>query len=312
MPDCPAIEKLPTKTFTFKRVYVTVTPNGTTLVEWRLDRCFLFLGDILRFYVETAPSGGEWTRLNPGDPIVNQCVYVETAKVAGSYNTNSCGAMGNGWFYRVVANDGVRDYHSMPEALYGVWNRHDWRIARDVVRKEYLALRKFTGTLGYLLKRREYGVPCTEECCRDWDTGLVKVSTCPLCFGTGFLRGYYDAIPYWVDFSSAESSKDVVQPFGTMAPEVRAVRCVAYPLLDEYDVWVDADKNLRYVVRKLKDAVALRSKPMVYTGEFHALPHGRPEYQIPLDQAPIPSSDEPDGVPPTQGGWREGISHIEW
>ena len=304
MSDCPAIEKKPTKTFTFKRVYVTVTPNGTKLVEWRLDRCFLFPGDILRFYVEVAPSGGEWTRLNPGDPITNECVYVDD----GQYD---CG-MGNQWAYRVVANDGARDYHSMPEPMYGVWNRHDWLIARDVVRKEYLALRKFTGTLGYLLKRREYGVACTNPACLDWDTELPKISDCPLCFGTGFLRGYYDAIPYWVDFSSAESAKDVMQPFGTVNPTIRAARCVAYPLLDEYDVWVDADKNLRYVIRKLKDAVALRSKTMVYTGEFHALPHGRPEYRVPLDQAPIPSSDEPDGVVPAQGGWREGINHVEW
>lgn len=303
MSACPATERRPEKVFTFSRVYVTVTPNGTKLIEWRLSRCFLFPGDILRFYVEVAPSGGEWTRLNPGDPVENSCTYIDT----GQYDC----AMGNQWFYRVVANDGVTDFHSQPESMYGVWNRHDWLIARDVVRKEYLVLRKFTGTLGYLLKRREYGTPCTNPACLDWDTELPKISNCPLCFGTGFLRGYYDAIPFWIDFSSAESAKDVVQPFGTMDPTTRAGRCVAYPLLDTYDVWVDADKNLRYVIRKLKTAVEIRSRCLVYTGEFNELPHGRIEYNVPLDQPPLPGSSS-EAPAPAQGGWREGINYIEW
>jgi len=308
---CSPTQRNPQKTFTFSRVYVTVTPNDTRVIEWRLNPCFLFPGDILRFYVETAPSGGEWTRLNPGDPVENSCVYVDAGKVPGTYNKNSCGSMGNQWFYRVVANDGTTDFYSQPESMYGVLSRHDWLLAREVVRKEYLALRKFHGTLGYLLKRREYGAVCTNPACRDWDTEQPTISNCPLCFGTGFLRGYYDAIPFWVDFSAAETAKDVVQPFGTMDPTVRAGRCVAYPLLDTYDLWVDADKNLRFVIRKLKTAVELRGRCLVYVAEFNALPHGRTEYQVPLDQPPLPSSSSADPVP-AQGGWREGISYIEW
>ncbi len=310
MSACPATHRRPTKTFTFKRIYVTVTPNGTAVIEWRLDRCFLFPGDLLRFYVETAPSGGEWIRLNPGDPVVNSCVYVDTGKVPGTYNKNSCGSMGNQWFYRVVANDGETDFFSQPESMYGVLSRHDWLIARDVVRKEYLALRKFHGTLGYLLKRREYGAPCSNEACLDWDTEQPQVSNCPLCYGTGFLRGYYDGIPFWIDFSAAESSKDVVQPFGTVDPMVRAGRCVAYPLLDTYDLWIDADKNLRFLVRKLRPAVEVRARALVYVGEFHQLPHGRIEYTVPVDQPPLPSSSEDPA--PAQGGWTDHISHIEW
>ena len=87
---------------------------------------------------------------------------------------------------------------------------------------------------------------------------------------------------------------------------------MCWPGVKTYDLWVDADKNTRYVARKVRKNVALRSQPLVLIVEFHELAHGRSEYTVPIDQpAPVPPGSSSEAAP-EQGGWREGISHIEW
>lgn len=299
MTECS--QSKPARTYTFKRVRVYVTSNDTKVIEWRLDPCFLLPGDTIMFYVETARSGGEWTRLNPDDPITNDCVYVDTTQGRCNYD--------NDIYYRIALFDGVKDLFSQPEPIMGVWNHHDWLIARDIVRREYLRLRKFVGAAGWLLKRRSYGVKCPR--CLDFDTQQPSVTNCALCFGTGYERGYFDGIPFWVDFSVVESGKDVQMPIGTTDNTIRAARCVAYPMLDTYDMWVDGDKNKRYIIRKLKTVAEVRARPLVYTAEFHEIPGGRVEYDVPIDQ-PVPVTPGSSETPPTKGGWTEGIGYIQW
>ena len=299
MSDCATMR--PARTYTFKRVRVYVTSNDTKVIEWRLDPCFPVAGTNLLFFVEIARSGGEWTRLNPNDPVRDSCVYVDDSWGRCNYD--------NDIYYRVILSDGVQEYASAPEPIMGVWNRHDWLIARDIVRREYLRLRKFVGVAGWLLKRRNYGVKCPR--CLDYDTQQPSATNCALCFGTGFERGYFNGIPLWVDFSVVEKAKDVAMPLGTVDNVIRPGRCVAYPMVDEYDLWVDGDKNKRYLVRKLKTVAEVRAQPLVYVGEWHEIPGGRVEYDVPIDQPPPvpPGSSE---TPPTQGGWTEGISYIKW
>ena len=290
----------PARIFAFERVFVTAAPAGFTTIEWRLNKCFPIPPGIPEFYVEYAPAaGGEWERLNPDTPEINTCAYVDTLKGRCGYDSG---------YYRVVMAVGGEEYHSKPEAVYGVWNKYDWRIAREVVRKEYLRLKRYVGTFGYLLRRREHGTKCTQ--CVDFDTGESVSAQCDNCYGTGFAGGYYDGIPFYVDMSGTVSSKDVQIPFGTMDNRKRVVRAVAYPMVGTYDMWVDADKNIRYIVRQVETAVERKGRPLVYVCEFRQLPGNATEYEVPIEQ----DLTEEIGISPDSpesAGWRRDIDFIE-
>ena len=288
------LQTKPATIFAFDSVEVSITPNNTKLIEWRLNPHFeVAQAAHAHFFVEVSRAAGEWTRLNE-TPVEDICIYVDTAR----YRCN----LDNDIFYRVILDDGTDEYTSEPAATLGVWNLHDLLIARDLVRKEYLALKKYNGIEGYLLKRREHGVKCPD--CRDWDIDLPTNSHCETCFGTGLTNGFYNAIPFYVNLGGVTSTKDVNEPFGTMDLKPRTGRCVAYPRLGTYDLWAD-NKNKRYLVRKVVTEIEIKGRPLVYTAIFHELSASRVEYSVPLEQSPPGSS--------TQGGWRSGISYMqEW
>jgi hypothetical protein len=290
----------PAKIFAFERIFVTAAPNGAKVIEWKLNKCFPIPAGTPEFYIEFARSAGEWTRLNPDDPEVNICVFVDPEARRCGYDNNA--------YYRVVMSVGGNEYHSKPEPTLGVWNRRDWLIARDVVRKEYLRLKRYVAAPGWLLRKREHGIPCTE--CLDYDTEETVSSKCTKCYGTGILGGYYDAIPYYVDLSGTASKRDVQIPFGEIDNRRRSARGVAYPMILTYDLWIDADKNKRYVIRQVDTAVELKGKPLVYILELRELPANALEYSIPLQQ----DLTEEIGIAPDSpesAGWRRDIDFIE-
>lgn len=290
----------PARIFTFDRIFVTAAPNGAKVIEWRLNRCFPIPVGVPEFYVEFARSAGEWERLNPDMPEVNSCVYVDPVKRRCGYDNNV--------FYRVVMDINGVEYNSKPEPTLGVWNRHDWLHAREVVRKEYLRLKKYVGTAGYLLRKREHGAPCTD--CRDFDTEESVSTKCPNCYGTGIIGGYYDGIPYYMDLSGTSSQRDVQSPFGEIDNRRRSARGVAYPMVTTYDLWIDGDKNKRYVIRQVETSVEIKGRPLVYNFELRELPANAIEYDVPLEQ----DLSEEIGIAPTDpesAGWRRDIDFIE-
>ena len=294
------ISETPAQIFAFEDVAVYVTPENTKIVEWRLDRHFKFRSWPLQFFIEWARPAGEWTRLNPAAPLTDVCFYIDN----NSYLCNTWDDI----YYRVVAYDGVQTYASRPAHSMGALNRHTWLLARDLLRKEYLRLQKFIGTFGYLLRRREYGERC--PVCIEFDIEDTANSQCTVCFGTGFVHGYYNAYPYWMDLSGTVDRKDVDIPFGVMDTQVRQGRGVAYPRVLPWDVWVHGSANSRFIVRSVTIGVDLQGVPLVYTPiELRQVPPTNIEYRIPMqvDYGSSSSSAGPEVADTTQG-WRRGIS----
>ena len=293
----------PAKVFTFEKVDVYITPNNEKIVEWRLNKGFDFEGTVDPvFFVEWARGGGEWTRLNPAEPVVNMCLFLDE-------DNYRCG-MKNDVFYRVVAYDGVREYTSKPAHTLGALPHRDWLLAREIIRKEYLRLVKTTaGTLGHLLKKRWCGEKCDE--CTDFDTEEpVSGSICSNCFGTGIRKGYYNAIPFWVDLSGVTSRLDVRPPFALEDTRSRHARAVAYPRLDVFDIWIHGSANRRYLLRKVATGAEMRTIPLIYFPvEFRLLPVTDIAYQIPLEQ-PLETETPENRAQPDQG-WRRGIAYNE-
>jgi hypothetical protein len=290
----------PLNRFVFHRVFVTVAPDNSKLIEWQLDDSFKPATSTFRFYVEVSRAAGEWTRLNPTAPVIDDCLFVDPTRYR--YNLT------NDVFYRVVLDDGgPEELVSKPEGTMGVLSRHNFLIMRDIIRKEYLRLQKFGGELGWLLKRRKSGALCPT--CRDHDTGTVVTSQCTTCFGTRYVKGYYNAYPFFTELGGTASGEDVTMPAATNNQKARQVRAVAYPRMDTYDIWVDGDKNKRYFVRKVEDAASMGGKPLIYVAQFREIPTTDISYQVPLEQ-PITEEELENEPTLKDGGWRTGLSRV--
>jgi hypothetical protein len=216
-------------------------------------------------------------------------------------------------YYRVIAYDGVCEYASRPIHTMGEHSRQDLLYAREILRKEFLRLRKFAGTRGYLLKKREFGTKC--PVCTDYDTGeVVSGSTCLTCFGTGIVHGYYNALPFYLDFMGPTSNKDVKEPFGLEDNQTVVARAMAYPRLDTYDLWVHGSSNRRMVIRQTQVISEIRTVPILYSLQLRVLPASDIAYQVPLQwteptasSSSAASSAGPCDALPDEG-WRKGIA----
>ena len=286
--------------FQYVDVYASADTSPGVQVNWKLNQQYQdFQSDTFDFYVEYARSGGEWTRLNPAAPI-NDTVYVDTDKRRFNYRMEL--------EFRVVADDGVQEHISMPSRLSGVWNTHDWLIGRDIIRKEYMRLKQFVGTPMWLLRRRISGTKCQEDNCLDFDTGNPVSVLCPTCHGTGFQNAFYNAIPYYVEFSANSENKKKsgdagIEPDGLQ----QMVRAVAYPRVDAYDMLVAAQTAERYIIRNVKDVAAIRNKPLVYNLQIFKLSGHDYKHDVPLEQV-VPNPGE------SQGGWDDefDFSQVQW
>lgn len=230
---------VPSTTPVFKFVRAIVSPvTGTTSVEWAISPGFVPVSAYLDFYVEVAYSGGTFTRLNPVDPIINSNIFTDSNK----YELNILSQV----YYRVVMSDNGTEYASVPERVGGNLNRAQLRQATEVMRRKYIQLVKVTGVKGYLLRRKEWGTRCS---CYDVDLGNVPSVTCPDCFGTGFVGGYYEAVEFWIEDvtkSGVTVSRD--GQTGVEMSHAKKARCVPYPAIIADDIWVDASTGDRYKV----------------------------------------------------------------
>jgi hypothetical protein len=289
---------LPARIFTFTSVEVYLTPENEKIVEWKVNSRFEFKTSTVVFHVEIARAAGEWTRITTV-PIQDTCVFLDTDQHRCSIDSDI--------YYRVIADDGTCEYPSPPAHTMGEMPRHDRVMAREILRKEYLRMRKTSaGTLGQLLRRREHGTRCTS--CVDFDLDEPVGSFCTECFGTGFKRGYYNAIPYYMDVEVHTSKKDVKEPLGLQDNQAKMARCVAFPRISTYDIWVHTSANLRFVIREVASVAEMRSIPLIYKVQIRPLPVSDIVYQVPMDQTEdVPVDCEAD----TESGWRQGIAYDE-
>jgi len=265
----------PRQIMPFNKVYVSVAPDTSKIIQWEMNPIFNALDVIVGFHIDIS-RGGEWRRLTAG-PITDMCIYIDESNYR-------CGLSAD-IYYRVVAVDtSLNEYKSPATNLFQCWkDKHQWLIARSILRKEYLRLMTLpTGVEGMLLKKREHGPRCTD--CTDHDTGDVVAECCPACFGTGFLGGYYNAVPYWLDLSGTSSQARDTNTFGVVNNKQRIARGVAFPLVSEDDVWVASKSNLRFIVNKVESTGETLVLPLIYRLSIAELPQSDNAYDIPLEQ----------------------------
>lgn len=277
----------------FKRVDVWHMVSGGTTICWEMVDTVRWPSP-LHFYVDFGqPATDEWTALS-ATPVVDDCCTVDTCQRTW--------AMFATYYYRVrcILPDGTV-LKSQPTPANGRLDRKDWLIAREIVRKEHLQQRKVDGTSGFLLVRKKFGVACTA--CQEWDTREVTDSNCAICYGTGIVGGYYPGVLQYMTLGGKWQRRitNATPPRGTNSDITEAGRCVLYPRIDTYDVWVRADSDQRYIIDSYEVAAQMKGLPLVAIAQLRLAPASDVVYSVPLEGVTSSSSSQP-AVPEVRQG----------
>lgn len=262
----------------FEQFSVRYYNTGGTKVEWTLHRQFTDPEPhAFQLQGATGPvATADWRDV--GLPASNVFFLVDDEQ-------RLYGASDD-WYYRIKLTTPLRDYYSKVLSNRESLCFRDWRLASDMIRKEKLRLENYTGTDMVLLKRKRAGTRCTA--CTDPLTNEVNNSNCETCEGTGFVDGYFAGVPAFVETPPARADEQVdnVQAAGhvhnTVVPDCRVM---GEPAPNVYDVFVDENAGVRYVVRRVQDVAVHRGYPIATTVTLNRLPFGDRAYRVPLEGA---------------------------
>jgi hypothetical protein len=158
---------------------------------------------------------------------------------------------------------------------------------RDIIRKETLRSEKYTAELGWLLRRKIHGDRCIT--CRDWDTGDVTIPKCEVCFGTGIVGGYNNAIPLDITINPDKRDKKLGE-LGETATNVRSGRMLGFPMASRDDIWISQGSQRRYYIHSTQNVSEMRGVPFITNVELRLCPPNDRAYLVPLSQTASSSS----------------------
>jgi hypothetical protein len=233
----------------FKRLTVeshfNLITNQSILVAWVLNEDFVEPGPYtFRLQRGRAVTDDEWDDISQ---TVDQPWLYDNHPVLEQHDRST--------MYRVIMTDGNKvEYASQPVSIFQDWSHYDWRLMKEIVRKELLIQTRKAGATGYLLKRRWWGEPCTT--CVDPNTDGITNSHCPQCFGTGITGGYYPPFLYYMTMEPSQRMKRLTPDQGVIAAIVETGRALAWPTPEGDDIWVQAEPNKRFRVMPDVQAIA--------------------------------------------------------
>lgn len=260
----------------FKRLNIEVhfhlVAQNAVFISWALNREFRQPGPYVFTLYRSRSSTGDAKKEVAS--VVDQPFMYDYNPMFGTHEKSV--------YYAVKLKDGTgAEYWSQWAPVEQYWEHKDWLLAREIIRKETLLMKKRVGVKGFLLKRKTYGDPCMD--CTDPNTGSVTNPSCAGCYGTGIEGGYYSPLELWVTMNPSQSLQKLTNDQGVITANVETVRALAYPQADPNDIWVNANTNNRY--RVLEDAAAIarhRGIDLIMNIRIEELPSSSPVYNIPV------------------------------
>jgi hypothetical protein len=221
-------------------ISVTIYPRWYkhVSVEWTVPSNW---GNCVFNVYTSQTEGGPWELINP-IPITGTFL---TEAVSKEYSKFSKG------FYVVEALLLDKNLHKVRSAS-STWNTYqsNWVALRsnEIQRRQYILLAQFTGVKSYLFRRRDYGKRCTN--CWDPKTEKVIKDHCTVCFGTSFEGGYFDAVPFYVQYEPTPNTDQQVY-YGTMENNQIGGRSISIPEVRLNDIIIRAGDWNAYLVDRM-------------------------------------------------------------
>lgn len=190
--------------------------------------------------------------------------------------------------YRICLTTPVATYFSRPvpaDATLEFKYRRRWA---EMIRAHTILLKQEEGVSGFLLKQKLFGAPCD---CLDWQTFEIRNPQHELCYGTGFLGGYYDPVACVyaaLDRKVSHNELDAGKARGTIDDMLKVkAKMLPIPQLFERDVWVDQKRDARWFVHQIEARGEYQGVPVLLSVELRLAPYSHPIYQIEIpDQVP--------------------------
>lgn len=258
----------------FKRINIElhfhIISQNSVFVTWALNREYTAPGPYkFTLYRARSANGGSMTEVAE---VIDQPFMYDYNPLFGTHEKSV--------YYSVRLIDGLgKEYWSTWVPIEQYWDHKDWLLAREIIRKETLLLKKKVGTKGYLLKRKLYGDLCPD--CVDPNTLQVMDPNCTTCYGTGLVGGYYPALEMWVIQNPSQNMVKLTSDQGVVTANIETVRSLAYPQADPNDVWVNANTNVRSRVLEDCSAVARhRGIDLIMNIRVEELPSSSSVYSV--------------------------------
>jgi len=230
-----------------KNIEAQVTSVEEITLVWEFNPTEESLIDYKIFvYRSEAPIPG--TTLTGLDLIasdVSPTAYSWTdTTLSGLYHHN------RSWYYKLLISEiGTSNTSVVPDPpVYNNNESTDYTWVEILRRKRLVMERsdnRYSSTDFYLLKRRTWGTHCT--LCWDGTLNRVIEQNCPICFGTGWVSGYFDAISFKGMINSAPKFNEI-NMFGEWMPSDVLLIMLNFPPLKSKDIVINKITNERWAV----------------------------------------------------------------
>lgn len=276
LPTVPVVPVRPQVPLPFRQVGVKYTPTGGTEVVWAMHRWF---GDPLphTFTLQQGRSpqsdDAVWTAVGLPAEDTDRLVDEERRNWARSRDV----------WYRVVLDTPLGRYPSTPIQPGAMLSFREWRLSREIIRKEQLRHRQYSGVPCLYLKRKRYGPTCPR--CTDPGTRETVTDRCSRCYNTNIDRGYFTprADVFCTIGLAATREQTDDQQAGTTRPEqLEACRLIGDPLPDSLDVIVDLRGGRRFYVHTIHRAAEIGGYTVVVEMDLRPADFSDVIYDFPL------------------------------
>lgn len=268
----------------FSSLRVTPTITGGSRIEWRLHPRFNDPGPY-SYRLEVGrtglPEADDWEIVGSPAEDAYYLIDDEGQRVYGKTNWTH---------YRVVVSTPQGTYPSPPIRADGDLSSRDRRTWRTILKTWQRLLELRIGQEGYLLKRRLFGELCPNEDV-DFQTREILDPHCDVCYGTGFVGGYYEPYPCFyaaLDTRASHNNRET-RSRGTVDDALRVkATMLGVPQVFEGDVWVDKATDRRWYIHQIQNKIEVRGVAAVIDCELRLAPYTDVIYQFAIeDQLPV-------------------------
>lgn len=262
----------------------TPRPPEGFFLQWTLDGVTSQLnGDFLFSLERAGASAGPWTPVVSG--LVNQYAYYDKlpqppGTTYRDYRPANMFSFGRDFTYRltVTAPDGSTAF-TVDEASATPFMNGKMEGQRRKAARDFRVSLRLNGTEVALLKRKRWGPRCPK--CVDKLLKEPTLSTCKVCYGTGFTGGFWSPIVEMVRREIPQGAI-AVTPEGRGEGNAVRVKFPDSPGLDQGDLFVFFRDGRRYTIDSPSETQFQLNTVHQYATCLE-LPRGSILYSVPVD-----------------------------
>lgn len=217
-------------------------------IQWELDAASIGAGSHT-FEVERSGSPrGPWETITPL-PLTD--IFTFQDPQAQLFD------MDRDIYYRVKASSGGPSFYSEPHAMVGDFDRRRWLLWRKMNYDEEIMLAKGNGVPLKIYKKKHYGTRC--PVCYDTSTGMITLSKCTNCLGTGWVTGYYPSIETYGHLKPNSVRTSDNNPASIVNYDTVNGFLLNFPIVRRDDIIVEARTNVRWRVESVQSTELIRT-----------------------------------------------------